>query len=173
MAAVLTTVPVSAGVVVVTSALIAPVIPSATRHHRAGISAPSGGDPRGDLLVPDLTRPRAGSAVYGLAILDSNGRIADNNLLRALGWDTSTRLDIREQGGLLLVTATGQGVFSLTRQGHLRLPAPARRWCGLGAGDRVLLAADPDQGRLVVHPPTALDAMVDWLHGRALGGDRP
>lgn len=155
---------------VVTSALIDPVIPSATRHHRAGVSAPSGGDPQ---LVPDLTRPRAGSAVYGLAILDSNGRIADNNLFRALGWDMSTRLDIGEQGGLLLVTAIEHGVFSLTRQGHLRLPAPARRWCGLGAGDRVLLAGDPDQGRLVVHPPAALDAMVGWLHGRALGGDRP
>lgn len=74
---------------------------------------------------------------------------------------------------LLLVTAIEHGVLSLTRQGHLRLPAPARRWCGLGAGDRVLLAGDPDQGRLVVHPPAALDAMVGWLHGRALGGDRP
>lgn len=162
-----------AGVVVVTSTLIDPVIPSTTRHHRASLSAPGGNDPRGDLLVPDLTRPRAGSAAYGLAILDCNGRIADNHLLRALGWDTSTRLDIREQGGLLLITATAQGVFALTRQGHLRLPATARRWCGLGAGDRVLLAAEPDQGRLVVHPPAALDVMVGWLHGCALGGDRP
>lgn len=100
---------------VVTSTLIDPVIPSTTRHHGASVPAPSGNDPC-DLLVPDLTRPRVGSAVYGLAIIDCNGRVADNHLLRALGWGTSTRLDIREQGGLLLVTATEQGVFSLTRQ---------------------------------------------------------
>jgi bifunctional DNA-binding transcriptional regulator/antitoxin component of YhaV-PrlF toxin-antitoxin module len=71
------------------------------------------------------------------------------------------------------VTATPQGVFSPTRGGHLRLPATVRRWCGLGAGDRVLLAAEPDAGLLVVHPPASLDAMVGWAHARALGGDRP
>lgn len=106
-----------------------------------------------------------------MAVLDSRGRVADTGVLRALGWDTSIRLDIREQGGLLLVTRTPQGVFGLTRQGHLRLPAMVRRWCGLEAGDRVLLAADPAQERLVVHPPAAVDAMVGWLHGRVLGGD--
>jgi hypothetical protein len=123
--------------------------------------------------VLELARPRLRSVVYGLASLDRNGRLADNHLLRALGWDTSTRLDIREEGGLLLVTATGQGLFGLTGQGHLRLPAPARRRCGLDAGDRVLLVADPNAGLLVVHPPAALDAMVGWLHAAALGGDRP
>jgi hypothetical protein len=172
MAGTVTVCPYSAEVVVVTSTLIAPVIPSTTGHLRASGSRPSGVSPRDHLPVPDLTTPSARSVVYGLAILDCNGRIADNNLLRALGWDTQTRLDIREQGGLLLVTATAQGVFALTRQGHLRLPAPAPRWCSLGTGDRVLLAAEPDQGRLVVHPPAALDAMVGWLHGFALGGVR-
>jgi hypothetical protein len=37
----------------------------------------------------------------------------------------------------------------------------------------VLLVAAPDDGRLVVHPPAALDAMIGWLHEAALGGDRP
>jgi hypothetical protein len=90
-----------------------------------------------------------------------------------MSWSSRTRLDIREQGGLLLVTASPQGVFSLTGQGHLRLPTTVRRWCGLSTGDRVLLAAEPGDGRLVVHPPAALDAMVAWLHEAALGGDRP
>jgi hypothetical protein len=172
MAGTVTFCPLSAEVVVVTSTLIAPVIPSTSRLHRAGGSRAGGAD-RHRVPVPDLTTPRAGSALYGLASLDCNGRIADNNLLRALGWDTATRLDIREQGGLLLVTVTAQGVFSLTRGGHLRLPATVRRWCGLAARDRVFLVANPDQGQLVVHPPAALDAMVAWLHEAALGGDRP
>jgi hypothetical protein len=156
------------GVVVVTSNVVAPVIPSTAGHHR-------GGSPAADRLlpVPELTAPRAGAAVYGLAVVDCHGRVADRSLLRALGWDAQTRLDIREQGGLLLVLANPQGVFSLTRQGHLRLPIAARRWCGMEAGDRVFLVADPDEGRLVVHPPAALDAMVAWLHATALGGDQP
>ena len=163
--------PLWTGAVVMTSTLIAPVIPSASRrHHPGGLP---GADPRHHLPAPELSTPRLRSALYGLASLDCNGRIADNNLLRALGWDAATRLDIREQGGLLLITSISQGVFSLTRGGHLRLPATARRWCGLAAGDRVLLMAEPDDGLLVVHPPAALDAMVGWLHEAALGGDRP
>lgn len=157
--------------VVVTGTLIAPLIPSTSRRREGSRAA--GADPRPQLPVADLTTPRLRSAVYGMATLDCNGRIADTNLLRALGWDTATRLDISEQGGLLLIAATTRGVFSLTRRGHLRLPATARRWCGLAAGDRVLLMADPDQGSLVVHPPAAMDAMVGWLHEAALGGDRP
>ena len=156
-----------------TGTLVAPVIPSTAGHPRGDGSRPAGTDPRRLLPAPSLTEPRARSAVYGLAVLDCNGRIADAGLLRTLGWDADTRLDIREQRGLLLVTATPQGVFSPTRGGHLRLPATVRRWCGLGAGDRVLLAAEPAAGLLVVHPPAALDAMVSWAHARALGGDRP
>ena len=87
-----------------------------------------------------------------------------------MSWSSRTRLDIREQGGLLLVTASPQGVFSLTGQGHLRLPTTARRWCGLSTGDRVLLVAAPGDGLLVVHPPAALDAMVGWLHRSTFGG---
>jgi hypothetical protein len=161
------------GVALVTSAVVAPVIPSSSQHPaRRGQHSP-GAAPHHHLPVPDLARQRTRSALYGLASLDHNGRIADNNLLRALGWDAATRLDIREQGGLLLVAASRQGVFSLTGRGHLCLPVTVRRWCGLGTGDRVLLVAEPDQGLLVVHPPAALDAMVSWLHTSVLGGDRP
>jgi bifunctional DNA-binding transcriptional regulator/antitoxin component of YhaV-PrlF toxin-antitoxin module len=90
--------------------------------------------------------------------------------MRALGWAPGTRLDVRETGGLVLVTADRQGVFGLTRQGHLRLPVAVRRWCGLATGDRVLLAAEPGDGLLVVHPLAALDAMITQLHASVLGG---
>jgi bifunctional DNA-binding transcriptional regulator/antitoxin component of YhaV-PrlF toxin-antitoxin module len=51
-------------------------------------------------------------------------------------------------------------VFAVTNQGYLGLPAPVRRWCGLLANDRVFLVAEPDDARLVVYSPAALDAMV-------------
>ncbi|MEU4770886.1 hypothetical protein [Micromonospora sp. NPDC023644] len=36
--------------------------------------------------------------------------------------------------------------------------------------DRVLLAANPAEGLLVVHPPAALDTMVVAVHADLLGG---
>jgi hypothetical protein len=111
------------------------------------------------------------STVYGLATIDDRGRIAESTVIRALGWLPGTRLDVRESGGLLLVNADRQGVFSVTGRGHLRLPATVRHWCRLAPGDRVLLAGDPAEGLLVVHPPAALDAMITQFHASVLGGD--
>ncbi len=45
-----------------------------------------------------------------------------------------------------------------------------RHRCGLGAGDRVLLAADPNRSRLAIYPPAALDlALRPTTH--STGGD--
>jgi bifunctional DNA-binding transcriptional regulator/antitoxin component of YhaV-PrlF toxin-antitoxin module len=51
-------------------------------------------------------------------------------------------------------------VLSINRHGHLQLPVAVRRWCDLAPGDKVLLAAEPDQQLLIVHPPATLDAMI-------------
>ena len=91
--------------------------------------------------------------------------------MTALGWAAGCRLDIRENGGLILVRANWQGVFNITSQGHLRLPATVRHWCALVPGDRVMLAANPADGLLVVHPPAALDAMITQFHAAVLGGE--
>jgi hypothetical protein len=86
--------------------------------------------------------------VYRTAAIDCNGRVAEATVVGALGWVPGTRLDIRENGGPVLVTAERRGVFRMTGQGHSRRPAVARHWCGLRAGDRVLLAADVARGCL-------------------------
>jgi hypothetical protein len=114
---------------------------------------------------------RTSTAVYGFAAVDLKGRIADRALLSSLRWAPSTRLVIQETGGLYVIDADPRGVFSITSQGHLRLPATVRHWSSLAAGDRVFLAADPDAGRLVVHPPAALDAMVAQFHALVWGGE--
>nr|WP_307813050.1 AbrB/MazE/SpoVT family DNA-binding domain-containing protein [Micromonospora veneta] len=110
--------------------------------------------------------------MYGLAAIDNSGRIADRTVIRALGWGPGTRLHIREGSGVIVVRLDRQGVFTVTvtGQGHLHLPAAVRHWCGLTAGDRVLLAANPADGLLVLHPPAALDAMVVAVHADVLGG---
>jgi len=67
--------------------------------------------------------------------------------------------------------AATQGVFTLTGQGHLLLPAAVRHWCSLAAGERVLLSADPAANSFVVYPPMALDEMVAQSERAVLGGD--
>ncbi|WP_218106062.1 hypothetical protein [Micromonospora citrea] len=85
--------------------------------------------------LPVLASPRAGTMVYGLAAIDPSGRIADRTVIRALGWGPGTRLHIREGSGVIVVRLDRQGVFTVTGQGHLHLPAAVRHWCGLTAGD--------------------------------------
>lgn len=158
--------------VAVTDAVVSPVIPASTPQRRRDQPAGTGPQPvRRALPLAEVPAPRTVTVVYGLACVDRRGRVADRTVLCALGWSAGQRLDIRERGGLLVVHAEAHGVFCMTAQGYLRLPAAARRWCGLVTGDRVLLAADPARGRLVVHPPTALDAMVATWHAQLLDGD--
>lgn len=56
---------------------------------------------------------------------------------------------------------------------YLRLPVGVRRACRLVPGDRVLLVADPPASRLLLHPPAALDALLDAHHTDILRGATP
>jgi hypothetical protein len=114
---------------------------------------------------------RSVAVVYGVAAVDCRGRIADRLVTGALGWAPGMRLSIREDRGLILLAGDERGVFSLTPQGHIRLPVGVRRWCALAAGDRVLLVAVPQQGSLVVFPPAAVDDMLRRCHSAMLGGE--
>jgi hypothetical protein len=108
-----------------------------------------------------------------MAAIDCNGRLADGTVIPSLEWAVDTRLDIRVRAGLVVVTADPQAVFRVTQAGQVRLPATVRHWCTVTAGGRVLLVADPAAGRLVVHPPAALDAMIGQYHAAVLGGEAP
>ncbi|HET9655063.1 MAG TPA: hypothetical protein VFP72_06900 [Kineosporiaceae bacterium] len=92
-------------------------------------------------------------------------------MLRRLGWWAGTRLDVREDHGLVIVRADQRAVFRVSGQGFLLLPATLRRWCRLADGDRVLLVADPQAAWLVIHPPASVAAMVAAAHTRVWGGE--
>ncbi|WP_435233291.1 AbrB/MazE/SpoVT family DNA-binding domain-containing protein [Micromonospora aurantiaca (nom. illeg.)] len=109
--------------------------------------------------------------MYRLASVDSSGRLRDRSIIGAMGWEPGARLDIRQGGGVIAVRRDPQGVFTVTGQGHLLLPSAVRHWCGLSAGDRVLLTADPAANLLVVYPPMALDEMIAQAERAVLGGD--
>ncbi|MGP4017582.1 hypothetical protein [Saccharopolyspora sp. 5N708] len=116
--------------------------------------------------------PGETTMLYRIAALDERGRIAEQSVVNALGWSPGERL----QFGLISNTAIAVqpdagGMFTLARRSHIPLPVTARRWCGLRTGDRVLLAAAPDHGVLVVYTMGALDAMVAGFHASACGGE--
>ena len=137
---------------------------------------------RGPLPLAQVPAPRAGTAVYGVSALDCHGRIADRVVLGALGWTPGTRLEITGDRRTITVRAdtedqTGAQTNArvtaraaarvirsrVTPQGHVRLPAEVRHACGMAAGDRVLLIADPAAGVLRVVSPATLDDLVSGL----------
>lgn len=129
--------------------------------------------PRRALPLPALPQLRTSGVVYGMAAVDCRGRVADRSVLAALGWTPGTNLNIHHAQGLLAFRCDLHGVLTITPQGHLRIPAPQRHRYALAAGDRVLLAAHPSCGVLIVHPPTALDDLLADHHTHLINGDLP
>lgn len=147
--------------------VISPVVPPAVSGSRQA----GGANPRRALPVAQLASRGGPSPVCGMVAIDCNGRLSDATVIPSLGWVAGTRLDIRVRGGLVLLTADPHAVFRVTRPGQVRLPATVRHWCGLVPGSRVLLVADPAGGRLMVHPPAVLHAMITRFHATVFGGD--
>ncbi|MGI5243053.1 AbrB/MazE/SpoVT family DNA-binding domain-containing protein [Dactylosporangium sp. CA-139066] len=138
------------------------------------ILSSAGSEPQRPLARPPLplaTLPegRRRSWQYAVSTIDNRGRVAETSVVRALGWAAGTRLHVREQGRLIVAVLDEQGVFQISQTGHLLIPVAVRRWADLRPGDRVLLAGDPDRKLIVVHPPEAIDAMVEQLHAIRLG----
>jgi hypothetical protein len=117
--------------------------------------------------------PRSVGTVYVFSAVDRSGRVADRSIVRALAWAPGTRLDIRERTGVMVVRAATDGVHRISDRGHLLLPLAARRWCRITTGDRLLLAADPATGLLMVHPLPVLDRLLAEAHAAAAGGGAP
>jgi AbrB family looped-hinge helix DNA binding protein len=109
--------------------------------------------------------------VYGLTTVDGRGRVADLVVARALAWRPGNRLNVRVTGNVIILAAADAGQIAVSSQGRVHLPAAVRHACGIAAGDRVLLAAEPADGVLVVHPLATLDAMITLLHDRVMAGD--
>lgn len=123
--------------------------------------------------IPPLPCPSAREAVYGLATLDRYGRLADRTVLRALHWGPGHPLALTLVADSVLVVAHDHSTAHVGNDGYLRLPVGVRRACRLAAGDRVLLVADPPAGRLLLHPPAALGALLDAHHADILSGATP
>jgi hypothetical protein len=126
---------------------------------------------RTKVTPPRIARIRARTSLYGVSAVDDRGRIMAQHLMAGLGWTPGTRHSLTEQAGLLVLLVSDLGELRLTAAGHVRLPATVRHWYGLEAGARVLLVADPELQRLVIHPPAAIDAMITQAYQGLMAGE--
>ena len=123
--------------------------------------------------VPDLPSRSAPHLVYGLAVMDRYGRLAERAVLHALGWAPAQALTFTVVLRSVLVVPAIEARSKIGADLYLRLPVGVCRACRLAAGDRVLLVADPTAGRLLLHPPVALDALLTAHHAAMIGGVTP
>ena len=102
--------------------------------------------------------------LYGVGCVDASGRVANRNIVRALGWRPGDRLEVVVALSAIVILGSPDGSFSVPRKPCIPIPAAARRQHGIGAGDHVLLAAAPEYGIVIVHTRQAMNDMLARYH---------
>ncbi|WP_344412148.1 hypothetical protein [Amycolatopsis minnesotensis] len=116
--------------------------------------------PTATLLEP----AQSGTLYFVVTTIDSRGRLADRSPLRVLGWTPDCTITITALGRAVIVVTRSAGPDAVTRQGHLRLPAPIRHVCRLNTGARLLVAASLDRDLLAVYPGSSVEASLLAYH---------
>ena len=98
--------------------------------------------------------------VYGIGRLDASGRIADRAVTSALGWRGGDRLTLTADAGVVIARRDPGGMVTVPRRSYVAIPAALRRRCGLEPGDRVLLAAVPEQDTLAAYSFAVADQAI-------------
>lgn len=150
--------------------MIDPTTVPALRQAGAGDARVDG---RGLPVTPLLSYPPETRDHYVVTALDARGRLADASPVRKVAWTPGTPVVLHVVRGQVVV-ATGSctpGRHAVTRQGHLRLPATVRHACRLRAGARVLVAAQPETGVLVVFTMRAIDGVLRTCYEGLISGD--
>jgi hypothetical protein len=114
-------------------------------------------------LLPQFAvsnHPRRPAALYVITSVDDRGRIGDTSTLRALDWQPGATVGFQVVPEVEVVAVHPGPGMPITAEGRLRLPLAVRRRLHLQPRDRVLLAAEPQHGRLVVATMAALDTLI-------------
>ena len=138
---------------------LAPVIPS-SRVSASRRSARPAAARRLPLASPVPVPPAPEGVVYGIARIDSSGRICERAIITALGWTGGDRLTCTADAGVVTARRDPGGMVTLPASTYITIPAPLRRRCGLEAGNQVLLAALPDQDSLAAYSLAVVDQAI-------------
>jgi hypothetical protein len=126
---------------------------------------PALSQPASPLPLTDLGRlPRDASMLYDIGRVDGSGRIASNDIVNALNWTSGSKLDVILTPQSIVLRSAPDGLFSVPHRPCIVIPSHARRPHGINPGDRVLIAAAPEHGLVIVYPLSALDEMISRYH---------
>lgn len=110
--------------------------------------------------------------LYGIARVDTSGRVAHREISLALAWSPDDRLDVHVAASAIILRRSPDGALKAPRVPYIVFPADARHRCAITAGDNVLLAAAPGYGLVIVHTMSALDDMLARHYSDASLPDR-
>ena len=117
------------------------------------------------LPLAPLRAPMPAPSLYcAVTPIDERGRLADRSPIRALEWSPGQPITILVVRETVVVSSGSNGAESITRQGHLRLPAHVRHLCRITPGDRLLIAAAPGPGVLVGYTTPSLESILLKYH---------
>jgi bifunctional DNA-binding transcriptional regulator/antitoxin component of YhaV-PrlF toxin-antitoxin module len=126
------------------------------------------------LPIPELHRlPRDESMLYGIGRVDASGRVADRDIIEALGWKSGDSVEVVATPQAIVIRAAPEGLLRIPRRPCVVIPAQVRHHHGISPGDHVLLAAAPDHGVVVVHTLADLDIMLSEYHSCRAATNRP
>ena len=138
---------------------LAPVIPSSgvpASRQRAKSAAAR----RLPLASPVPVPSAPEDVVYGIARIDSSGRICERAVITALGWAGGDLLTFTADAGVVTARRNPDGMVTLPASGYITIPAALRHRCGLEPGDQVLLAALPAQDALAAYCLAVVDQAI-------------
>lgn len=84
--------------------------------------------------------------------MDRSGCVHEQILLRELGWNPGSRVEMDTMHSMILIAATPDGQHTIDHRGAIKLPATLRRLCGVEYGPPLVLAAVVPEQVMVVHP---------------------
>jgi hypothetical protein len=141
--------------------------PGAALHQQHDDGAPRVDQPcacASRLPLPQLVTPVPRSDLFcAVTPIDDRGRLADRSPVRAAGWAPGQPVTISATHDRRLVIVQADGLETITRHGHLRLPARIRHACGLLAGDRLLVTVTASPRQLTVYPMTTAEGILREL----------
>lgn len=105
-------------------------------------------------------QPNTSGIYFTATPVDNRGRLADRSPLRVLGWVPNTQVSFMVRADGVLVAAREPSPYTVTQQGHLRLPADMRRALRLSPGARLLVVVLPGSDLLAMYTATALEGLV-------------
>jgi bifunctional DNA-binding transcriptional regulator/antitoxin component of YhaV-PrlF toxin-antitoxin module len=117
--------------------------------------------------------PRDASMLYDMARVDASGRVESRDIIKALGWQARDKFEMILTRGAIIIRQASDGCFSMPQRPRIIIPPTARKRHAIRTGDRVLVAAAPDYGVLIVYPVPTLNEIIARYHSAKLADESP